>query len=159
MPELSSPVLSCPDCAAEMPVSAGFCPGCGRPMETLPKTEGKVGVLPRSIAGGLAYFTFIPAIIFLTLDPYRRDRYVRFHSIQCLLLWAAGLVIGLALKLLALLLFMIPVVGILLISLIAVLTGLAAFFLWLVLVVKALQGETFKLSFLGELAEHYAAPV
>lgn len=128
-------------------------------MQVVPKVEGTVGVLPRTIAGALAYFTFIPAIVFLTLDPYRRDRFVRFHSIQCLLLWLAGLVIGLSIRLLAIVLFMIPAVGVLLISLISVLAGLAAFFLWLVLVVKALQGQTFKLSVLGQLAEHYAPPL
>jgi uncharacterized membrane protein len=159
MPELSSPVLACPECAAEMPASAAFCPGCGRPMQVVPKVQGKVGFLPRTIAGALAYFTFIPPIVFLTLDPYRRDRFVRFHSIQCLLLWLAGLVIGLAIRLLALALFMIPVVGVLLVSVISVLAGLAAFFTWLVLVVKALQGQVFKLSVLGDLAEHYAPPL
>jgi uncharacterized membrane protein len=37
--------------------------------------------------------------------------------------------------------------------------GLAAVFVWLVLVVKALQGETFKLAWLGDLAEHYSGGV
>jgi len=128
-------------------------------MQVVPKVQGKVGFLPRTVAGALAYFTFIPAIVFLTLDPYRRDRFVRFHSIQCLLFWLTGLVMGLAIRLLALVLFMVPVVGVLLISLISVLAGLAAFFAWLVLVVKALQGQAFKLSVLGELAEHYAPPL
>jgi uncharacterized membrane protein len=156
MPELTSPALSCPECAAEMPGSAAFCPGCGRAMQVVPKVQGRVGFLPRDIAGALAYLTFIPAIIFLRLDPYRRDRFVRFHAIQCLLLWLAGLIVGLAIRVLALALFMIPVVGVLLISLISVLAALAAFFLWLVLIVKAMQGQEFKLSVLGELAEHYA---
>jgi len=124
-----------------------------------PKVQGRVGFLPRNVAGALAYFTFIPAIIFLTLDPYRRDRFVRFHSIQCLLLWLAGLIVGLAIRLLALLLFMIPALGVLLVSLISVVTALAGFFIWLVVVVKALQGQAFKLSVLGELAEHYAPPL
>jgi uncharacterized membrane protein len=159
MPELTSPALSCPECAAEMPASAAFCPGCGRAMQVVPKVQGKVGLLPRTIAGALAYFTFIPAIVFLTLDPYRRDRFVRFHSIQCLLLWLTGLVIGLAIRLLALVLFMIPVVGVLLVSIISVLAGLAAFFVWLVVMVKTLQGQAFKLGILGELAEHYAPPL
>ncbi len=128
-------------------------------MLVIPKVQGKVGFLPRNIAGALAYFTFIPATVFLTLDPYRRDRFVRFHSIQCLLLWLAGVLVGLAIRLLALVLFMIPVVGVLLISLISVLAALAAFFVWGVLVAKTLQGEAFKLSILGELAEHYAPPL
>jgi uncharacterized membrane protein len=48
---------------------------------------------------------------------------------------------------------------VLLISLLSVLAGLAAFFVWLVVIVKALQGQAFKLSVLGELAEHYAPPL
>lgn len=128
-------------------------------MRTVPKVQGRIGFLPRTIAGALAYFTFIPPIVFLTLDPYRRDRFVRFHSIQCLLLWLAGLIVGLTIRLLALALFMVPVVGVWLISLLSVLAGLAAFFLWLVLVVKAVQGYAFKLSVLGDLAEHYAPPL
>lgn len=128
-------------------------------MQVVPKVQGRVGFLPRNIAGALAYLTFIPAIIFLTLDPYRRDRFVRFHSIQCLLLWLAGLIVGLTLRLLAFVLFMVPVVGVLLISLISVLAALAAFLIWVVLEVKALQGNAFRLSILGELAEHYAAPL
>jgi uncharacterized membrane protein len=159
MPELTSPGLCCPECAAEMPAAAAFCPGCGRAMQVVPKVQGRVGFFPRNIAGALAYLTFIPAIVFLTLDPYRRDRFVRFHSIQCLLLWLAGLIVGLTIRLLALVLFMVPTLGVLLISLIWVLAGLAAFFVWLVAVVKAMQGEAFKLSVLGELAEHYAPPL
>jgi uncharacterized membrane protein len=142
-----------------MPPYAAFCPGCGRPMQVVPKVQGKVGFLPRRIAGALAYFTFLPPLVFLTLHPYRRDRFVRFHSIQCLLLWLAGLIVGLAIRLLALLLLMIPAVGMWLISLMTALAGLAAFFIWLVLEVKALQGQAFKLSVLGELAEHYAPPL
>lgn len=159
MPELTSPGLCCPECAAEMPASAAFCPGCGRAMQVTPKVQGRVGFFPRNIAGALAYLTFIPAIVFLTLDPYRRDRFVRFHSIQCLLLCFASLIVGLVLRLAALVLFMVPVAGVLLISLISVLAGLAAFFIWMVVVVKTLQGEAFKLSVLGDLAEHYAPPL
>lgn len=128
-------------------------------MQSVPKVEGKIGLLPRNIAGALAYLTFIPAIVFLAIEPYRRDRFVRFHSTQCLLLWLTGVILGLSIRLLALVLFMIPVFGVLLVSLISVLAALAGFLFWLVLVVKALQGRAFKLSVLGELAEHYAPPL
>jgi uncharacterized membrane protein len=128
-------------------------------MQVVPRVQGRVGFLPKNIAGALAYFTFIPAIVFLTLDPFRRDRFVRFHSIQCLLLWLGGILAALAIRLLALVLRPIPVVGILLVSLIWVLAALAGFFLWLVLVVKSMRGEAFKLGVLGDLAEHYAPPL
>ena len=149
--------LSCPHCAAEMPDTAAFCPGCGLPMQSEPRAQGKVGVLGENLAGALAYLTFIPAIVFLFLEPYKKNRFVRFHSVQCLLLWLAGVMVAAALRLAAVLFFMLPVAGPLLVLLAGGLLVLAGFVIWLVLVVKALQGEMFKLPLLGNLAAAYAA--
>jgi uncharacterized membrane protein len=192
-PSLAMP-LSCPDCAARMPDTAAFCPGCGRSMlppnftvakvipanstamktnapvpsalpprttteletQTENRAHGHVGVFPEGIAGAMAYFTFIPALIFLTLDPYNKNFFVRFHSIQCLLVWVVTLATAATLRLATIVLFLIPVAGPLLALLIFVVTGIAAFVLWLVLVVKALQGEPFKLPVLGDFAEQHA---
>lgn len=119
------------------------------------RASGKVGVFPENIAGALAYLTFIPAIVFLTLDPYKKNRFVRFHSVQCLLLWGAVILLAIALKLASVVLFIIPVLGPLLVLLVSVVVGLAAFVIWLVLVVKAFQGEMFMLPMLGEVAEQH----
>lgn len=148
--------LACPDCAAHMPETAAFCPGCGRSMAVAVKAQGKVGRLPETLAGALAYVTFIPAIVFLVRAPYKTNRFVRFHSIQCLLLWVAGLASAAAIRLIGILLYIIPVAGPLLTLLIAAIVGLAAFVLWLVLIVKALQGEMFKLPVLGDFSEQRA---
>ena len=156
MGSVSALPLSCPECAARMPETASFCPGCGRPISNPTRATGKVGPFPESVAGGLAYLTFIPAILFLVLEPYNRNRFVRYHSIQCLLLWAAMLAAAAAVKVIGLVIFLIPVVGPLFAFLISVVAAIAAVFLWFVLVVKALQGEMFKLPSLGDLAERYA---
>jgi uncharacterized membrane protein len=143
-----------------MPAAAAFCPGCGREMSALPMiAQGKVGFFPQNIAGALAYISFIPAMVFLTLDPYRKDRFVRFHSVQCLLLWLAGLLVAGLVRLIAFVLFFLPMIGALLVWVLAAVAGLAGFFLWLALVVKALQGQAFKLPVLGDLAERYADPL
>jgi len=139
-----------------MPDTAAYCPGCGRAMHPPERAQGTVGALPETIAGALAYFTIIPAIVFLVLDPYNKNRFVRFHSIQCLLIWLAGVVIGAALKIVNVVLLIIPFLGHLLALLISGLIGFAAFVIWLVLVVKALQGEMFKLPVLGDFAEKQA---
>lgn len=144
---------SCPHCSAQMPESAFFCPGCGRSMAFPVRAKGKVGAFPENIAGALAYLSFIPAILFLLLDPYRKNRFVRFHSVQCIGFWMALVILAVVLKLLGMLLFIIPVLGPLLVTLIDVVAILAAFVIWLVLIVKALQGETFRLPALGEFAE------
>lgn len=124
-----------------------------------PKAQGKVGALSRTIAGGLAYLSFLPAIVFLLIEPFKRDRFVRFHSFQCLFAWAVGIVLAAVIRLASLLLFMIPVAGPLLISIVVVVAILAAVFLWLVVTVKALQGEWFHLPILGAFAERYADPM
>jgi uncharacterized membrane protein len=185
------PLTSCPHCAAQMPGTAAFCPGCGRPMlkqpmpgESMPgestpgqselaqpelgqselaqptateeRAQGRVGALPENIAGVLAYFTFVPAVVFLVLDPYNKNRFVRFHSVQCLLLWAAAGLFAIALKLASVVLFIIPLLGPLLVYLVSTVVGLAAVVIWVVLVVKAFQGEMFKLPMLGDFAAQQA---
>lgn len=155
--ELTDPELKpCSRCAFQMPQTAAFCPGCGERMEPRSLAQGTVGHLRENIAGALAYLTFVPATVFLLRDPYRRNRFVRFHSLQCLVLWLIGIVLALALRLLGMLVFLIPVLGPLLVVIIDVAFILAAILLWFVLIIKALQGETFGLPLVGDVAEQYA---
>jgi len=119
--------------------------------------HGRVGVFPENIAGAVAYITFVPAIVFLVAAPYKENRFLRFHSFQCLCLWAAVLVIAIALKLVGFILLIVPVLGHLLVVLMSMVVGLASVVVWLVLIVKALQGEAFKLPVLGEFAEQLAS--
>jgi uncharacterized membrane protein len=156
MDEATIPLTSCPKCAAQMPATAVFCPGCGRLMQPETRARGSVGALPENIAGVLAYFTFIPAIVFLVLEPYSKNRFLRFHSVQCLLLWGAAILFAVALKLASVVLFIIPVLGPLLVYIISTVVALAAVVIWFVLVVKAFQGEMFKLPLLGDFAAQHA---
>jgi len=121
-----------------------------------PPAQERAGLIRENVAGALAYITFIPAIVFLVLAPYKKNRFVRFHSVQCLLLWGAGIIVALAIRLASLLVFLIPMLGPLLVLLVSVIAILAAVVLWLVLIVKALQGGMFKVPWLGESAAEYA---
>jgi uncharacterized membrane protein len=111
-----------------------------------------VGMLPETLAGALAYF-LVPAIVFLLIEPYNKNRFVRFHSFQFLGFCLAALVIGATLRVVGFLLFFIPMVAPLLLLLVSMMVGLAFFVVWVVLVVKALQGEKFKLPLVGDFAE------
>jgi len=148
--------ISCPDCAASMPDTAAFCPGCGRAMRTVQRVRGTVGALPETVAGALAY-CIVPAIVFLLVEPYSKNRFVRFHSFQCLGMCLAAVVLGAGLRVAGYVLFFIPLLGRLFILLVPMLVGLAFFIVWVVLIVKALQGEMFKLPLVGEFAERKAA--
>ncbi len=144
-PELPAAVTTTAESASDEPSSAE------------PRAQGTVGVLSENLAGVLAYFTFLPAILFLVVEPYSKNRFVRFHSLQCLLLWGAAVLFAIALKLASVVLLIIPVLGPLLVTLVGAVIVLAGILIWLVLVIKAFQGEMFRLPVLGDFAEHYAA--
>jgi uncharacterized membrane protein len=148
--------LSCPQCGIQMPDNTAFCPGCG--WNTAQPVLGTTGGIRDNIAAALAYFTFIPAIVFLMVEPFKKNRFIRFHSFQSIFLTLSAVVAGLALKLVFLILSLIPL-GHLLLLLISVIVFLGIVMLWLVLMVKALQGDLFRLPLIGDLAERQAGKV
>jgi uncharacterized membrane protein len=103
------------------------------------------------MAGALAYVTIIPAIVFLVLEPYNKNRFIRFHSFQCIFFAVAWTVLWIALATIG----HIPVLGwatLLLWPLIS----LAGLVIWIILVLKAYQGQMFKLPVIGDMAEKQA---
>jgi uncharacterized membrane protein len=137
-----------------MPDDAAFCPECGRAVHS-ERARGMVGVFPEPWAGALAYF-LLPAIIFLFVEPYSKNRFVRFHAFQCIGAWLGAVVVTALLRVVAVVAGLIPVLGTLFIWLLSMIVSLGLFIVWVVLVVKALQGEMFKLPFIGDLAEQQA---
>ena len=105
-----------------------------------------------NVAGMLAYVTIIPAIVFLLVAPYNRSKFVRFHSFQCIFLTLAWIALGIALSILA----AIPVLGWLTV-LVWPIVGLAGLALWVILLIKANQGQMWKVPFVGDFAEKQAA--
>ena len=111
--------------------------------------------MPENLAAVVGYLTILPAIIFLYLEPFRRNRFVRFHAVQHLLLFVAAVACFVAASVLWTILQLIPFMRVLVFPF-AGLIGLAWFFLWLLLVVKAYHHEWFKLPYLGEYAEEWS---
>jgi uncharacterized membrane protein len=95
-------------------------------------------------AGALAYITIIPAIIFLVAAPYNQSSYIRFHAWQCVFLHIAWFAIGI--------IAIIPILGWIVFALGAIVLLIS----WIFCIVKALNGERFKLPFIGNLAEKQA---
>lgn len=102
--------------------------------------------LSDTAAGALAYVTIIPAIVFLIVEPYNRNSYVRFHSWQCIFLCIASFVVHFAVMIIPVAnLFLSPIVMLLFLV------------LWIVALVKALQGERYQLPVIGKFAEQQAS--
>jgi len=136
----------CPTCGTQIADGAS-CPKCGGTSAAPTAGSG----LPDNVAGALAYVTIIPAIVFLILEPYNRKRFIRFHAFQCIFFAVAWTALWIVLAFIG----HIPFLGwatVLLWPLIS----LAGFILWLIMVLKAYQGQMFKLPVIGDMAEKQA---
>jgi uncharacterized membrane protein len=98
------------------------------------------GGLSDNAAGALAYVTIIPAILFLVLAPYNTKPFVKFHAFQCLGLAVTGFILGA--------IGIIPILG----WIVFFLGMLTLAVLWVICVVKAVQGGAFKLPVIGNFA-------
>jgi uncharacterized membrane protein len=142
----------CTVCGAQTPDGATVCPACSRTGAPAARpAAASAGGLTDNVAGMLAYVTIIPAIIFLVMEPYNRSRFVRFHAFQSIFFAVAWTALWIVLNIIA----HIPLLGWLTI-LIWPLIGLAGFIIWLILLLKANQGQMFKLPIIGDLAEKQA---
>ena len=114
-------------------------------------TEQTQSGLSDNGAGAIAYITFIPAIAFLAMPPYNKSSYVRFHAWQSIFL----AVVWVALLVVLAILGLIPFFGLLVFPLM-LLVDLVMFVLWILVVIKAVNGQRFKLPIIGALAEKQA---
>lgn len=89
----------------------------------------------------------VSGILFLNIDPYRKDPLIRFHAWQSIYLWATAV----GLMILPRVFFFFSFLW-----LIAIPAYLGALVLWLILIVKSYNGEKFKIPVLGDLAEKQA---
>lgn len=116
-----------------------------------PNVQGAATGLSEDAASGLAYFTVIPAIVFLVVAPYNQNPKVRFHAWQSIFLGAAMFVVYVGLSIVG----MVPGVNLLDIILFP-LVGIGFFVLWLITIVQAFQGKRFVIPVLGAYAEKQA---
>ena len=143
----------CPQCGAPAPEAAGGgeAPQAQQQASQAPPPTGATaaaGGMSENVAGMLCYVLgFITGIIFLVLEPYNRNKNVRFHAFQSIFLSVGLIVLNIALNI------VLPVVATLVIS---PLISLAAFILWIFLLIKTYQGQKIVLPIIGPIAEQQA---
>jgi len=106
------------------------------------ETKGKTSMgLEPNIAGLLCYVLgWITGIIFLIME--KENQFVRFHAMQSIVVFGAITVVDIILS-------FIPILG----WIINWLIGVLAFILWIVLMLKAYQGQRYKVPWAGDFAE------
>jgi uncharacterized membrane protein len=110
-----------------------------------PNTAAANSGLSDNAAGAIAYLTIIPAIIFLIVEPYNKNSFVKFNSWQCIFLCCAAVVLDIGFGiLLGIVTMMLPIVNLFWLAVV------------IICIVNAYQGKRFKLPFIGALAEKQA---
>ena len=143
----------CAACGAQLQDGSNNCAKCGKPVAQ--SVGGGAAAAPamaqatssgmqENLAAALSYL-WITAIIFLLIDPYKNQKFVRFHSFQSLFLGIASIAIHIVLG-------MIPIIGWILLPFVS----LGIFILAVIAAVKAYQNQEFKLPVIGDLAAKQA---
>jgi uncharacterized membrane protein len=147
----------CSTCGGQIPAGAAVCPTCNQSAGAAPAVaQGTAGGLTDNVAGMLAYVTIIPSIIFLVMEPYNKNRFVRFHAWQNIFLCLAAFVCWIALFIISAVLAFIPILGHLIAFLLWAVLSVGLLVVWILLLIKANQGQTYKLPYIGDLAEKQA---
>jgi uncharacterized membrane protein len=141
----------CSGCGTQIADGTTLCAACSSRTAGPSAGTGTTGGMTDNVVGMLCYITIVPAIIFLVMEPYNKNRFVRFHAFQMIFFSVGWIVVWVALSFVG----MIPVLGWLTL-LIWPLLGLGGLIIWIILLIKANQGQMFKLPIVGDLAEKQA---
>jgi uncharacterized membrane protein len=138
----------CKSCGIEIAENAEFCAKCGtRNTPVAGKNKTSMG-LDENVAGALCYVLgFITGIVFLVME--KDNKFVKFHAVQSIATFLPVMVIG---WIITSILWSTPMMW-WLAGIISMLISLVELILWLVLMMKAYQGEKFKLPIVGDIAE------
>ena len=109
----------------------------------VPPQSAQAG-LSDNTAGALAYVTFIPAIIFLVIEPYKNSSFVRFHAWQCIFLYIVLFVIGFV--------NVVPILG----QIVFLIAFVGVAVMWVMALIKALKGERWEVPVIGKYAAKQA---
>jgi uncharacterized membrane protein len=167
----------CQTCGASLPDGSPACTACGA-SQGVAAPSAVPGAMPGSmpgsmpvaapaaagtgltpnVAGALTYLAgLITGILFLVIDPFKSDRFVRFHAFQSIFFnvawiafWIAWTIVGLILSAISHGLFFIIQLPV------NLLVMVGGFCLWAYLMYAAYQGKTFKLPVIGALAAKQA---
>jgi len=167
---------ACQSCGTALTDDTRFCQSCGSPAnpgadvsaQAVGNSAG-VAVMPPSpetvsrtmdtnVVGALTYIAgFITGIVFLFLDPYKSNSFVRFHAFQSIffnVVWVAFWIVWMILSA-VLTPLTAGVFGLIALPLMLIFT-VAGFGIWIFLMYQAYQQKLFRLPIVGKFAAEHA---
>lgn len=114
-------------------------------------TASSTGLSP-NVAAALSYLLgFITGIIFYVLE--KENQYVRFHAMQSIVVFGTLFVLRIAISIIGI----IPLFGWIVWILGFLVLGIIGLVLWIVLMIKAFQGQEWEVPILGKYARQYSS--
>ena len=153
----------CAKCGGQLAEGMTFCGACGAPVGAAAPAQPPAAVagtgsgMTSNTAGALAYVTIIPAILFLVMEPYNKDRFIRFHAFQCLFFAGAMFVLSIVFMIVAVVLGFIPIVGWILDLLMWLTFTFGSLGVVIFLIYKAYHNEMYQLPVIGKFADQQAS--
>ena len=172
----------CGKCGGELLEGARFCNTCGAPMAAPAPVPGAPAPVPEpvaaapasaagsgmtsNVAGLLAYVLgFITGIVFLVLEPYNKDKFVRFHAFQSIFFnvvmigfWIVWTILTMIMWAIGFRILGYTIGGLIstVMSLGSLVVSLAFLITWVFLMFKAYNNQRFELPLIGKLAARQA---
>jgi uncharacterized membrane protein len=144
----------CTKCGAAVVDNAGFCPNCGAPQPAagsaapgavVSSSPSATSGMAENVAGLLCYLLgWITGLIFFFID---KRPFVRFHAAQSIVVFGGLMIVQIALTMTFL------TGGVALGFGLRAVVSILGFILWILLMVKAYQGERYRLPIAADLAD------
>lgn len=151
----------CPNCGSE--VEGKFCAKCGSPVGAAPgggftapppAAPAQSAGMTDNVAAALCYLlTWLTGILFLVLEPYNKNKTIRFHAFQSIFFGVAWFALWIVISMFTTVL---SFMGLFFMSFLHLILLLGFFVLWAMLIYKAYNNQKWVLPIIGPLAEKQA---
>jgi len=162
----------CAQCGAQLAGGSGFCGSCGAAAsgQSVTTTSGAAAQpapnasvttssgMTNNVAGCLCYLLgWVTGLIFLLIDPYKNDKFVRFHAFQSIFLNVAAIGVWIGMFFVSMILgFITRGLSIFLMGPLMMIIWLGFLVLVIVTMIKAYGNQVFKLPIIGNIAAKQA---
>jgi uncharacterized membrane protein len=133
-----------PPASSQVPFQTGYMPPAQQHPPPYGQPNAGLGLTP-NVIGALCYLPVL-AIVFLILDPYNKDRFVRFHAWQSIFFVLGWIAVRIALGIMNI------VLPDFLIWMMSSVVNLGFLVGWVWLIIQAYQNKTERLPVIGDLA-------
>ena len=162
----------CAKCGAQLNAGSGFCAACGAAVSGQSATtasgaaaapaQSQAGApsagMTNNVAACLSYLVgWVTGLIFLVIEPYKNDKFVRFNAFQSIFLSIAVFAIWIGALILSTILgFITHGLGFFIMGPLMMLVWLGVVVAVVICMIKAYGNQTFKLPIIGDMAAKQA---